>query len=380
MAKRDFYDILGVEKTATEQEIKAAYRKLALKYHPDRNPGNKEAEEKFKEAAAAYEILSNKDKRARYDQFGHNAEQAFGGAGGGYNPHDMNMDDIFRNFGDIFEGFGDIFGFSQKRRSSGPEPRHGHDRQYATTITLKEAYEGTKKDVEYSRLAHCTTCKGTGLKENTKVETCKKCHGAGQIQHQQGFFIYSQPCSACGGNGYTIPHPCPTCKGSSRTQLYEKFTVKIPAGIYDGAELRLAGKGDDGIYGGHSGSLFMHITVMPHKRFKREEDDLVCTLLLTYPQMVFGAQVEVENIDGKKETIKIPKGCPSGNRLIMPDKGFARVKGHGHGDWIIITQCHIPEKLSKEAKEELKKYAELVGPTIDDTNDSITSFFKKFLG
>lgn len=378
MAKKDFYDILGVDKTATEQEIKAAYRKLALKYHPDRNPGNKEAEEKFKEAAAAYEVLSNKEKRARYDQFGHNAEQAFGG--GGYSQHDMNMDDIFRNFSDIFEGFGDIFGFSQKRRTpSGPEPRHGHDRQHAIKITLKEAYEGTKHDVAYSRLATCATCNGSGVKEGTKIEPCKKCHGSGQIQYQQGFFIYSQACSACNGNGYTVPHPCPTCKGSSRTQVYEKFSVKIPAGIYDGAELRIAGKGDDGLYGGQPGSLFITINVMPHKNFKRENDDLICTLLLTYPQMVFGAQVEIENIDGTKETIKIPKGCPSGNRLTMPDKGFARIKGHGRGNWIIVTQCHIPQKLSKEAKEELKKYTELLGQTVDDPNGSVTSFFKKFL-
>jgi molecular chaperone DnaJ len=376
MAKTDFYEILGVDKQATEQEIKAAYRKLALKYHPDRNPGNKEAEEKFKEAAAAYEVLSNKEKRARYDQYGHNAEQAFGGGPGA---HDMNMDDILRNFGDIFEGFGDIFGFSHKKRASGPEPRHGHDRQQSITITLRQAYEGTKRDIEYSRLATCTTCNGSGLKEGTKIEQCKKCHGAGQVQHRQGFFVYSQPCASCNGDGYSIPNPCPTCKGNSRTQVYEKFTVKIPAGIYDDAELRIAGKGDDGIYGGQAGSLFLHIRVTPEKNFRREEDNLVCSLLLTYPQMVLGAQVEIENIDGTKEVIKIPKGCPSGNRLIISEKGFPRIKGRGHGDWIIITQCHIPQKLSKEAKDELKKYDELIGQTIEDNNNSITSFFKKFL-
>jgi len=375
MAKKDFYEILGIARNASEQEIKAAYRKLALKHHPDRNPGNKEAEEKFKEAAEAYEILSNKEKRARYDQFGHAGPQM-----GGFEGQEMSMDDIFRNFGDIFEGFGDIFGFSQKKRTAGPTPRHGHDRQLSVTITLRQAYEGTKKDAEYSRLAHCPTCGGTGMKENTKIESCKKCHGAGQIQHQQGFFIYSQTCSSCGGNGYTIPHPCSDCKGNSRKQVYEKFTVKIPAGIYDGAELRITSKGDDGIYGGQPGSLFINISVTADKHFKRVEDDLICTLLLTYPQLVFGAQVEVEAIDGTKETIKIPKGCPSNNRLTIPEKGFVRLKGHGRGNWIIITQCDIPQKLSKEAKDELKKYAELIGPNVEEQRDSISSFFKKFLG
>ena len=375
MTKKDFYDILGVPRTASEQDIKAAYRKLALKYHPDRNPDNKEAEEKFKEAAEAYEILSNKEKRARYDQFGHTGPQA-----GGFGGQEMNMDDIFRNFGDIFEGFGDIFGFSQKRQSSGPSARHGHNRQLSLTISLKDAYEGTKIEVSYSRLAHCPTCKGTGMKEGTKSESCKKCHGAGEIHQQQGFFMYTQICSACGGQGYTIPHPCPDCKGNARKQIYEKFTVKIPAGIYDGAELRISGKGDDGVHGGQTGSLFINISIRPDKRFKREEDDLVCTLLLPYPQLVLGAQVEVEAIDGTKETIKIPKGCPSGNRLTIPNKGFNRVKGHGRGNWVIITQCHIPQQLSKEAKDELKKYDELIGPKVDEHQGFISSFFKKFLG
>ena len=290
------------------------------------------------------------------------------------------MDEIFRNFGDIFEGFGDIFGFNQKRRPAGPEARHGHNRQLTITITLKEAYEGTKAEVQYTRLAHCQTCSGSGMKPGTKAEQCKKCHGTGQITHQQGFFMYSQACTACSGNGHTIAHPCPECKGNARKQVYEKFTVKIPAGIYDGAELRLSGKGDDGVHGGEPGSLFIVIHVTPDKRFVREDDDLVCTLLLTYPQLVLGAQVEVEALDGSRETIKIPKGCPSNNRLTIPNKGFNRVKGHGRGNWVIITQCHIPQQLSKEAKEELKKYDELIGPQVDGQQGFISSFFKKFLG
>jgi len=375
MAKRDFYEILGVSRDASEQDIKTAYRKLALKYHPDRNQGNKEAEEKFKEAAEAYETLSNKEKRARYDQFGHAGPQM-----GGFGGQEMSMDDIFRNFGDIFEGFGDIFGFSQKKRANGPMPRDGHDRLLSMSVTLKEAYEGTKRDVEYSRLARCVTCDGSGMQPGTKAESCKKCRGTGQIQQQQGFFVYSQACAACGGNGYTIAHPCPDCKGNSRKQVYEKFTVKIPAGIYDGAEMRIAGKGDDGVYGGHAGSLFIRITVTADKTFRREDDDLVCTLQVTYPQLVFGAHIEVVSIDGTKELVKIPKGCPSGSRITVSGKGFVRLKGRGRGDWVIIAQCHIPKKLSSEAKEELKKYADLIGSEVDDQQDSVSSFFKKFLG
>jgi molecular chaperone DnaJ len=377
MTKRDFYEILGVARDASAADIKAAYRKLALKYHPDRNPGNKEAEDNFKEAAEAYEVLSSKEKRAQYDQFGNAGPQM--GGGGGFS-HDMSMDEIFRNFGDIFGEFGDMFGFNQKRsRATGPTPRAGHDRQTVIVVTLKQAYEGTKQEVAYYRLAQCQTCNGTGTKEGTKAEQCKRCGGTGQLQHQQGFFVYSQPCSACNGEGYTIAHPCPTCKGNSRKQEYEKFSVKIPAGIYDDAEMRIAGKGDDGIYGGPAGNLFIHITVQADKRFKRDGDDLVCTLMLTYPQLVFGAQVEIENIDGTKELIKVPKGCPSGNRLTIPGKGFVQLKGRGRGNWVIITQCHVPSKLSQEAKDLLKKYAELETKP-DDSGDSITGFFKKFIG
>ncbi len=362
MAKRDFYDILGVSKQATEQEIKAAYRKLALKYHPDRNPGNKEAEEKFKEAAQAYETLSDKEKRAQYDQFGE-AGPHIGGAG--WQGHNMNMDDIFRNFGDIF---GDLFQERepQRRRSSGPTARSGHDRQLEVSITLKDAFTGTKKDIGYYRLTQCTTCKGKAVKEGTSTEKCKKCNGSGQMQYQQGFFVYSQTCPQCDGAGYTIPHPCPTCKGSSRVQIYENFTVKIPAGIYEGAEIRIVDKGDAGIYGGATGNLFVLVHVEADKRFTREDNDLISHLTLSYPQLVFGAAVEIDHIDGSKISIKVPKGCPVGNKLTIPDKGFVRLRGRGNGNLIIITQCDIPKKLSTPAKDALKQYAEQIQTSVDD--------------
>jgi len=376
MAKKDFYEILGVPRDASPEAIKAAYRKLALKYHPDRNQGNKEAEEKFKEAAEAYEVLSNKEKRNRYDQFGESGPEVSNWQGQG-----MNMDDIFRNFGDIFEGFGDMFGFGpQQREKSGPIPRQGHDRHIALNISLKDAYEGTRKDVAYYRLEACSECGGKGIKKGTHPQQCKECKGSGHIKKQQGFFIFSQTCSHCGGEGYTIPHPCPACNGNSRKQVYEKFSVKIPAGIYDGAELRITQKGDAGIFGGDEGSLYIQIHILPEKKFTRDGDNLICNLMLTYPQLVFGAQVEIENIDGSKLMIKVPKGCPSQEKIILKDKGFPSLRGRGRGDMVIITQCHIPKNLSTESKEILKQYSKEIGTSINDGEGTITGFFKKFLG
>lgn len=376
MTKRDYYEILGVSKDASEQEVKTAYRKLALKYHPDRNPGNKEAEEKFKEAAEAYQVLSNKEKRAQYDRFGHTADMS--GSGAGWAPHDMNMEEILRNFGEMFGGFGDIFGF-EETRERGRAARHGHDRHVEISVTLPEAYEGIKRDISYYRLQACTACKGSGVQPGHDVERCKKCKGTGQINQQRGFFFMSQPCSACGGQGYTITHPCQICGGNSRKQVLENLTAKIPAGIFDGAEIRITGKGDDGLYGGPAGDLYIRVQVKTDKNFTRVEDDLVCTLVVPYPQLVFGAQVEIEMIDGSKETIKIPKGCPSGNRIIITDKGFARLRGRGHGNFVVIVQCHIPQKLSAQAKETLKTLAQQLDET-SSTDGSVKSFFKKFLG
>jgi molecular chaperone DnaJ len=378
MAKKDFYEVLGVPRDASPEAIKAAYRKLALKHHPDRNPGNKEAEESFKEAAEAYEVLSNKEKRSQYDQFGHEGPNMGNWEG---NSQGMNMDDIFKNFGDIFEGFGDIFGFGgQQHQKSGPIPRQGHDRHLSLNITLKEAYEGTKKEIGYYRLKSCPDCEGKGIKKGSHPEQCKKCKGSGQIKRQQGFFIFSQTCPQCGGEGYTIPHPCPTCNGNSRKQVYEKFTVKIPAGIYNGAELRIAQKGDAGIFGGEQGSLYLNINVLPNKKFTRDEDNLICNLMLTYPQLVFGAQVEIENIDDNKLMIKIPKSCPAQEKIVIKDKGFPSLRGKGRGNLIVITQCHIPKKLSTKAKQQLKEYSNEIGSSVNDDEGTISGFFKKFLG
>jgi len=378
MTKKDLYDILGITKTASAEDIKAAYRKLAMKYHPDRNPNNKEAEEKFKEAAYAYEILSDEQKKRQYDQFGHGGVDGHMGHGGG--PGSMNMEDIFESFGDIF---GAMFGGGgqQKKRASkaGPTAQQGHDLSKDIEITLKESFLGTKKEVGYYHFVTCETCKGAGAKEGTKAERCTTCKGNGQVQFQQGFFVYAQNCGTCGGKGYNIPNPCSSCNGQSRTQKYEKFSVTIPQGIFDGAELRITKKGDAGVYGGSSGDLFIKITVSTDKKFKRVHNDLVCTLSLTYPQLVLGCQIEVESIDGSKETIKVPKGCAVGEKIIVPGKGFHDPRSGNRGNLTIITECQIPRKINAQAKELLIEYAK-VCETAEQSSGSIMGFFKKFLG
>jgi len=379
MAQKDYYDILGLSKNATSAEIKSAYRKLALKYHPDRNPDNKEAEEKFKEAAQAYEVLSDDQKRKQYDQVGHTAYESGGyGHPGGHGG--MSMDDIFSSFGDIF---GDIFGMgggNRKQRASGPQPQRGHDLYKEVDITLKEAYLGTKHEVGYYHFVNCDTCKGKGTKPGTSIKQCSKCKGSGQIQYKQGFFMFAQPCSACGGQGSMIQSPCEICSGQSRVKKFDKFSVTIPKGIFNGAELRISGKGDAGIYGGPSGDLFLRIHIRTDKKFKRVDDDLVCTMLLTYPQLVFGAQVEIERIDGVKELVKVPKGCSVGEKIILPGKGFAHLRGSGAGNMVVITQCHIPKKLPTDAKEKLAEYSKIIGTNPKDEEGFISGFFKKFLG
>lgn len=377
MAKRDYYEILGLKKDATAEQIKAAYRKLALKYHPDRNPDNKEAEEKFKEAAQAYEILSDAQKRKQYDQMGHSA---FEGGGGGHHGQGMSMDDIFSSFGDIF---GEMFGMggrSTRQRKQGPQPQRGHDLYKDIDITLKEAYLGTKKEISYYHFVPCETCKGMGTKPGTSVKECAHCQGSGQVQYKQGFFMFAQPCSECRGQGYVIPSPCVECNGQCRIKKYDKFSVNIPKGIFDRAELRISEKGDAGIYGGPAGDLFLLIRVLPDKKFKRVDDDLIGTVLLTYPQLVLGSQVEIERIDGVKETIKIPKGCAVGEKIVLPGKGFAHLRGSGAGNMVIITQCHIPKKLSPEAKKALTDYSKMIGTDAKNEEGLISGFFKKFLG
>lgn len=379
MSKKDYYKILGVEKTATAAELKKAYHKLALKYHPDRNPDNKEAEAKFKEAAAAYEVLSDTEKRQKYDQFGHDSYENMQQGGGGHS-HGGGMDfDIFNDlFNNMFNGQGQRS--SRSHQPSGPAPQKGRDLQKDVSITLKEAYLGVKKEISYSHYFVCTTCKGQGAKNKSDIVTCQKCHGYGQVQIQQGFFSFAQPCKECQGQGFKIKNVCPDCQGQSRRKEQEMVTVSIPKGIFHNADVRVPSKGDAGVYGGPSGDLFLHIIIQADKRFTREDDNLVCSVMLTYPQLVFGCQINVELIDGIQESIKIPKACSVGEKIVIHGKGFSKLRGVGTGNLVIITQCQIPKKLNDQAKELLKNYSDAVGTETKSEDGFISSFFKKFLG
>lgn len=368
--KRDYYEILGVTKTASEADIKKAYRKLAMQHHPDRNPNDKKAEALFKEATEAYEILGDKDKRARYDQYGHEAMHA----GSDYHSYG-NANDIFSHFGDIF---GNIFNqhAGRQHKRTGPVPAQGHDLAYEVTISLKESFVGCKKEIKVYHYISCAACTHTGSKPGKSATSCTSCHGTGSTTVQQGFFAFSQPCRACSGNGFIITDPCATCRGQSRVQQYETLTVTIPAGIYRGADLRVVHKGDAGTFGGPAGHLYVKINITADTLFQRRDNDLVCQLTLTYAQLVLGAQLEVESIDGTRHTVKIPKGCPVGHEIMVIGKGFHKLQGSGAGNLIFIAQCAIPKKLSTEAKEALLAYDKAV----EHESSGITGFFKKFLG
>jgi len=372
--KKDYYKILGVDKNATAAEIKKAYHQLAMKYHPDRNPDNKEAETKFKEAAAAYEVLSDADKKQKYDQYGHSAYENMQQGGGGHHGMDFDINDIFNSM------FGGQSRSSHGHRPSGPTPQRGQDLAKNLTISLKEAYLGVKKEITYSHYFVCSTCKGQGAQNKSDIISCQKCHGYGQVQVQQGFFTFAQPCKDCQGQGFKIKTPCQDCKGQSRRKEQEMVTVSIPKGIFHGAEIRVPGKGDAGVYGGSQGDLYLNISVENDKKFHRENDDLVCSVMLTYPQLVFGCQINVELIDGTQESIKIPKGCSVGEKILVPGKGFAKIRGVGSGNLVIITQCHIPKKLDDSSKNLLKNYSESIGTEPKQEDGFISSFFKKFLG
>lgn len=375
MSKKDYYDVLGVEKGASDAEIKKAYRKLAMKHHPDRNPGDKKAESSFKQATEAYEVLSDKTKRTRYDQYGH----AGMNAGADYQQYG-DAHDIFSQFGDIF---GNIFGgggggHQQRRQRTGPTPQQGHDLAYEMSISLKEAYTGCKKEIRVYHYVSCETCKASGCKPGTKPKVCGTCNGSGQQTAQQGFFSFSQPCRACNGNGFAIADPCGSCRGQSRAQQYDKLSVSIPSGIYHNADLRVAHKGDAGTFSGPAGHLYVKIAVGTDNSFARRSDDLVGTLHLTYTQLVLGAQLEVESLDGTKHTLKVPKGCAVGHEIVIAGKGFKKLHGYGTGNLVFVTQCVIPKKISATAKEALLAYDKLVDH--DKTSGGLRGFFKKFLG
>ncbi|PIS10219.1 MAG: molecular chaperone DnaJ [Bdellovibrio sp. CG10_big_fil_rev_8_21_14_0_10_47_8] len=353
---RDFYEILGVEKNADQDTIKKAYRKLAMQFHPDKNPGNSEAEEMFKEAASAYEVLGNPEKRAQYDRFGHAAFKNGGRGGGGFS----DVDDIFSHFGDIF---GDIFGGGGGRAQSARsrnQPRRGADLRYLTEITLKEVIEGVERDIEFDTEDTCAECKGTGAEKGSTPETCTTCNGVGQVRVSQGFFQMTTTCPHCQGQGTMIKKHCKSCKGSGRQKQHRKIRMTVPPGVDSGTRLRVSGEGEGGYRGGPAGDLYIEVQVKEDPRFEREGDHLFTEVKVHYLQLLLGGELEIETVTGH-QTLEIPKGTQVGTSLKLVGEGIPSLRGSRRGDLFVQIGVDFPTKISKKEEELLKQLAEMQG-------------------
>ncbi|MBQ0021398.1 MAG: molecular chaperone DnaJ [Bacteroidales bacterium] len=358
--KRDFYEVLGVQKGATKDEIKKAYRKMALKYHPDHNPGDKEAEEKFKEAAEAYSVLSDDDKRAKYDRFGHaGLEGGAGFGGGGFGGGGMNMDDIFSAFGDIFGGHGGFSGFGGFDGGGRPQQNKGRNLRLKVKLTLEEAAKGTSKRFSIKKQVNCEHCHGSGSADS-KTETCPHCGGSGVVtkivNSLFGRMQTQAPCPHCNGEGKIIKNKCPHCGGEGVVQGQETIDVSIPAGVDNGMVVNVPGKGDAGRRNGLPGDIQVYIEVEPHKDFVREEQNLIYNLLLDFPTAALGGTVEIPTLDGKAR-IKIEPGTQPGKVMRLRGKGMPAVSGYGYGygDLIVHISIYVPETLNKEEKDLVEK-------------------------
>lgn len=343
---KDYYEILGVSRDASPEEIKKAFRKLALKYHPDRNPGNKEAEEKFKEINEAYACLSDPVKRQQYDQYGSAAftQEDFG-------PFTSTFGTIFE---DIFEDFFGVFTGRKTKR-----PQKGEDLRYNLNINLYEAAFGVEKIIEIPKTEPCHQCAGTGSQSGRPI-TCPDCRGTGQIRYQQGFFTISRTCGRCGGKGQIIGDPCKRCKGSGFVSIMKTLSVKVPAGVETGSRLRLRGEGERGHNGGPPGDLYIYITVEEHPVFKRINNDIICELPITFPQAVLGAEIEVPTLEGTTK-LKIPPGTSSGTEFVLKGKGIQKLHGHSRGNQIVRVYIDVPKKLTPRQKELIEELAKLNG-------------------
>ncbi|MFU8927807.1 molecular chaperone DnaJ [Acinetobacter puyangensis] len=344
MAKRDYYEVLGVSKTASDDEIKKAYRKLAMKYHPDRNPDNAEAEEKFKEASEAYEVLSDSEKRSMYDRMGHNA---FEGGGG------FNAEDIFSQFGDIFGG---AFGGGSR---GGQRQRRGSDLRYVMTLDLEEAIKGVKKTITFSAPAPCDACDGKGAKNASDVETCRTCHGSGQIRMQQGFFAVQQTCSTCRGTGKTIKNPCNSCHGSGIKDRQQTLEVTIPAGVDNGDRVRLSGKGE-AVTGGQAGDLYVEVVVREHPIFQRDGADLYMDVPVSIADVALGKEIEIPTLDSRV-SLKIPEGTQTGKLFRLRGKGVKPVRSTMVGDLLCRIVVETPTNLTERQRELLKELQATLG-------------------
>ena len=376
--KRDYYHVLGVDRGASADEIKKAYRKLAVKFHPDKNPGDKTAEDKFKELGEAYEILSNPDKRAAYDRFGHQAFSQGGGMGGGFGGGMHDPFDIFREVfgggrgggGGIFESiFGDVAGHDG---GSGGRGR-GADLRYDLRITFQEAAHGVEKEIDIAKLQTCDTCHGSGAEPGSKVTTCPTCAGHGQVAVSRGFFNIAQTCPRCRGAGQIVEKPCHTCHGDGRVEKSAKIKLKIPAGVEDGTRLRSSGQGESGTRGGPAGDLYVVLHVEPHDIFQREGSDLFCSVPISFARAALGGEVKVPTLEGHA-VLKVPAGTPSGKVFRLRGKGLPEVHGRGVGDLHVKLYVEVPTKLNHEQKQKLQAFAEACDET---THPEESSFFKK---
>jgi molecular chaperone DnaJ len=349
MAKRDYYEVLEITRTASDGEISSSYRKLAVRYHPDKNPGNDEAVAKFKEAAEAYEVLSDKEKRARYDRFGH---AGVDGPQGG-SPHFGDVNDIFEAFGDIF---GDMFGGGGRSRG-GRRTQQGGDVRADITLDLREAAKGCSKEIQISRHTRCGECSGTGAKKGSKPEQCRYCGGRGQVVQSTGIFRVQTTCPACHGSGTTISDPCPACHGQAYVMERVAREVQIPAGVDNGTRLRISGEGDPSPNGGPTGDCYVFITVREHSLFQRDGQNLICRVPISYSQAALGATVEVPTLDGRHE-LTVPAGTQPGSVFKIRGEGMPDPRVRGRGDLLVQVQLEIPTKLTKRQKELLRELAE----------------------
>lgn len=357
---QDYYEVLGVDRSASESEIKKAYRKLAMKYHPDKNPGDQAAEDKFKKAAEAYDVLGDKDKKAKYDQFGHAAFQG----GGGFNHGGFdNVEDIFSSFGDIFSDFFGMGGGGGGRRRSSNGPRRGADLRYMLEVDLSEVISGTDKSLEFDTEESCDRCHGNGSEPGHDPATCPTCGGQGQVVNSQGFFSMATTCPSCRGSGKIIKNPCRTCKGRGRKPVSKKITVTIPKGVDNGTRLRVAGEGEGGLRNGPSGDLYVEIRVREHEKFDRHGRDLMGNLKLSYTQVLLGAEIEVETFDGKK-LLTIPEGSSHGRILKLSGLGVPDIRGGARGDICLRLDVQFPKKLKKQEEKLLREIAEVRGEAV----------------
>jgi len=367
VSKRDYYEVLGVAKDADENAIKRAYRKLAMKYHPDRNPDDKAASENFREVTEAYEVLSDENKRARYNQYGHagvdEQMQDFWGRGGAQDSH------AFRDFGDMFgDVFGDMFGGGGRRTT------RGADLRYNLNLTLEEAAKGREVELKIPKHESCGTCNGSGARPGSNPVPCSTCGGHGQVQMQQGFFAVRRTCPTCHGAGTRIESPCVDCGGNGRIKVSKKLKVKVPAGVYDGAQVRVSGEGEMGPQGSVAGDLYIVIVLKKHSMFERDGADLYCTMPVTFPQAALGAQVDAPTLDGKV-TIKIPAGTEAGRTFRLRGHGVPDVRTNNQkGDLYVHVQIAVPKKMSSKQEDLLRQFAEETG---DELYPERSSFLSK---